>query len=152
MTDVARQQRLTEAQSEAQTILTLVSEDVRRCESIVSVSSGTLVLRTFDTRLPYDTASIFNASTFGTISYQYDETGGEANLIRTEQYPNRSTQKRFLRKSLAKPTVSAPLFSPYPSSASSPYSAVSAVINLSLPFNVPVSSYSVTMTTRRSIQ
>ncbi len=149
MADMLREQRITETQREVQMTLDQFNEDIRGCQSIVAISTDSLVLRVFDNRVGYQNPQIFNPVTFGTVTYRYTGQGDAHFVSRKVEFPGRTLVRSVLRNALATPTAAEPLFAPYPAGASAPYSAVSASIRLQMPFKIPKSTYSIVMTRRR---
>jgi prepilin-type N-terminal cleavage/methylation domain-containing protein len=126
-------------QREAEVILYDISREVRNAKSIVNISSGSLVLRTVNGQLGYDSATspIFLPVNLGTVTYQFvDATPGY--LSRVREFPGQRIEKKYLKGLLIKPEGEHYMFRPMglgidPWSLSPPFDGVDVNLEIKVP-------------------
>ncbi len=120
--DAQKQWQILLVHREAQRTLYGMMREVRNSQYLISVSSNTLSLRSFDlAKLGYDTAvpwnlSFYNSVNIGTITYQYDVNHPQQ-ITRTETFPGRTHTTTLLQNMLMAPTPAYPnyvFFQPFP--------------------------------------
>ena len=138
MQNMAEQRIRLEIQQATQTVLYRMASDVRNSKSIVTLTDGTLILRSFDTRrlgfdvgIPPAVIPLFNPATEGSITYQFILNPPLSYLRRQEIFGGVVRLDQQLLKNMLVPADAVNyIFTPVPAAATPPYDTVSLVLRL----------------------
>lgn len=110
------QAKVLEQDRDAQMAIDQIRRAIHNCDSLIGVSTTTLVLRIYDFRQGFDvrtSPSLFVAQ--GTMTFQYIHEGTTSFLERVTKFPDIEQRAKIFRDGLLPPDATHPLFTPYPS-------------------------------------
>ncbi len=123
---------LNQIETDAQIEMYSLSRNIRNCQEIVSVSSDTLVLRTFNfASYGYSDPNLVDSDNLGIITYQYRaDTKG---LERRTQFPSSNQTSTSLKNVLMPPSDATPIFKGGPA-PDPPYDYVEVILQVAPSF------------------
>jgi len=129
---ISRQRVMMNAQWQAQVALYDLTRAVRNAESIVSVSSSTLVLRVLQpSEQGFTNALLFADVNRATMTFTFVNSGQGTHLLRRLESPTKTSDSKVLANMLVNPVGSSYMFHPYPpADTEPPFDAVEIVLRL----------------------